>query len=102
MAQNHTLTLCTAGWKFVEPKGGPTMIQWGPKIETGYSTNPQLFKKVNGEFDETTNKANEETAIVNNLANELEKIRNREYQEVTIIAEPGETVDLTEYFGETN
>ena len=102
MAQNHTLTLCTGEWKYIEPKGGATMIPWGPKIETGYSTNPQLFKKVNGEFDETTNKANENTAIVNNLANELEKIRNREYQEVTIIAEPGETVDLTEYFGETN
>ena len=100
MAQNHTLTLCTRDWKYIEPKGGAAMIPWGPKIETGYSTNPQLFKHVNGEFDETINKANENTSIVNNLANELEKIRNREYQEITIIAEPGETIDLTEYFGE--
>ena len=102
MAQNHTLTLCTGDWKYIEPKGGASMIPWGPKIETGYSTSPQLFKHVNGEFDETSNKANENTAIVNNLANELEKIRNREYQKITIIAEPGETLDLTEYFGESS
>ena len=29
----------------------------------------------------------------------MEKIRNRQYDEVTIIAEPGETIDLTQYFG---
>ncbi|MBO7230240.1 MAG: sulfatase-like hydrolase/transferase [Bacteroidaceae bacterium] len=102
MAQNHTLTLCTGDWKYIEPKGGAAMIPWGPKIETGYSTNPQLFKHVNGEFDETSNKANENTAIVNNLANELEKIRNRKYQDITIIAEPGEAIDLTQYFGEAD
>ena len=100
MAQNHTLTLCTAGWKFVEPKGGPTMIQWGPKIETGYSTNPQIFKHVNGEFDENRNMASNNAPVVENLTTQLEKIRNRQYEEVTIIAEAGETIDLTEYFGE--
>ena len=100
MAQNHTLTLCTAGWKFVEPKGGPTMIQWGPKIETGYSTNPQIFKHVNGEFDENQNMASNNAPVVENLTTQLEKIRNRQYEEVTIIAEAGETIDLTEYFGE--
>ena len=99
MAQNHTLTLCTAGWKFIEPKGGPTMIQWGPKIETGYSTNPQIFKHVNGEFDETQNMAAGNATVVENLTAQLEKIRNRQYEEITIIAEPGETIDLTEYFG---
>ena len=100
MAQNHTLTLCTAGWKFVEPKGGPTMIQWGPKIETGYSTNPQIFKHTNGEFDENRNMASQNAAVVENLTTQLEKIRNRQYNEIAIIAEPGETIDLTQYFGE--
>ena len=100
MAQNHTLTLCTAGWKFVEPKGGPTMIQWGPKIETGYSTNPQIFKHTNGEFDENRNMASQNAAVVENLTTQLEKIRNRQYNEIAIIAEPGETIDLTPYFGE--
>ena len=102
MAQNHTLTLCTKDWKFIEPKGGSTMITWGPKIETGYSTSPQLFKHVNGEFDEKNNKASENTAIVENLASELEKVRNRQYEAITIIAEPGERIDLTEYFDNTD
>ena len=100
MAQNHTLTLCTPSWKIIEPKGGPTMIQWGPKIETGYSTDPQLFEHTNGEFNENSNKASNNTAILENLTNELEKIRNRQYEGITIIAEPGETIDLTQYFGE--
>ena len=100
MAQNHTLTLCTGGWKFVEPKGGPTMIQWGPKIETGYSTNPQIFQHVNGEYDENQNMASSNAAVVENLTAQLEKIRNRQYDEITIIAEPGEAIDLTPFFGE--
>ena len=99
MAQNHTLTLCTAGWKFIEPKGGATMIQWGPKIETGYSTNPQIFKHTNGEFDENRNMASSDAAVVENLTLQLEKIRNRQYEEITIIAQPGDAIDLTPYFG---
>jgi hypothetical protein len=99
MAQNHTLTLCTAGWKYIEPKGGAAMIPWGPKIETGYSTNPQLFGFVDGEYDETTNKASANQAVVNNLRDELEKIRNSSYNGTTIIAETGEIIDLTAYFG---
>ena len=99
MAQNHTLTLCTASWKFVEPKGGPAMIQWGPKIETGYSTNPQIFKRVNGEFYENRNMATENATVVENLSTQLEKIRNRQYDEVTIVAQQGEAIDLTQYFG---
>ena len=99
MAQNHTLTLCTAGWKFIEPKGGATMIPWGPKIETGYSTSPQIFKHINGEFDENRNMASSNAAVVENLSTQLEKIRNRQYEEISIIALPGETIDLTQYFG---
>ena len=100
MAQNHTLTLCTPSWKFIEPKGGPTMIQWGPKIETGYSTDPQLFEHTNGEFNENSNRAPDNATVAGNLASELEKIRNRQYEGITIIATQGETIDLTQYFGE--
>jgi hypothetical protein len=75
------------------------MIQWGPKIETGYSTNPQIFKRTNGEFNESQNMASSNAAVVDNLSTQLEKIRNRQYDEVTIIAGPGETIDLTQYFG---
>lgn len=75
MAQNHTLTLRTPQWKFIEPKGGAAMIPWGPKIETGYSTSPQLFQRVNGEYDETTNKASQHPTITDSIATELERIR---------------------------
>ena len=99
MAQNHTLTLRTPTWKYIEPKGGAAMIPWGPKIETGYSTSSQIFKSVNGEYDETSNKANEYPSVVENLKVELEHIRNSTCGEVTIMAEAGETIDLTAYFG---
>ena len=51
-ASNHTLSLRTAEWKYIEPKGGPAMVPWGPKIETGYLLVPQLYDmSVEGERD---------------------------------------------------
>lgn len=76
MAANHTLSLIMFGWKYIEPKGGPAMVPWGPKIETGYSTVPQLYKTVDGELDENNNVAAENPTIVNGLKEELERIRN--------------------------
>lgn len=76
MAQNHTLSLVFPEWKFIEPKGGLAMIPWGPKIETGYMTVPQLFKLVDGEYDETVNVAAEYPAVVESMQEMLEKIRN--------------------------
>ena len=76
MAANHTLSLIMFGWKYIEPKGGPAMVPWGPKIETGYSTEPQLYKMVDGEFDENNNVAAEYPTLVNGLKGELERIRN--------------------------
>ena len=29
-ASNHTLSVRTKDWKYIEPNGGPKMIQWGP------------------------------------------------------------------------
>ena len=81
MAQNHTLTLRTATWEYIEPKGGAAMIPWGPQIETGYSTSPQIFQRVNGEYDEANNKASSHPTIVDSLRNELEKIRTKGTQE---------------------
>ena len=53
------------------------MIPWGPKIETGYSTSPQIFRYTNGEYDEQNNRASEYPNVVNNLRNQMEKIRNK-------------------------
>ena len=84
MAQNHTLTLRTAEWKIIEPKGGAAMIPWGPKIETGYSTTPQLFKQVNGAFDETHNVAPEHPTLVERLSTLMEHIRHARYEAVSM------------------
>lgn len=64
-ASNHTLSLRTPEWKFIEPKGGPAMVPWGPKIETGYSTVSQLYDmRVVGESE---NVAEHNPAIVEQL-----------------------------------
>ena len=80
MASNHTLSLIFCGWKYIEPKGGPAIVPWGTSIETGYSTEPQLYKKVNGEFDETKNLASENPNMLKVMQKMLEDIRtNRNF-----------------------
>lgn len=48
-SSNHVLSIRTKDWKYIEPNDGPSMITWGPKIETGNSSTPQLYEmeKVN-------------------------------------------------------
>lgn len=80
MAANHTLSLIFFGWKYIEPKGGPAMVPWGPRIETGYSTEPQLYKMVDSEFDEKNNLADENPSVLNFARGLLEGIRkNRKH-----------------------
>ena len=76
MAANHTLSLISDEWKYIEPKGGPSMVPWGPKIETGYSVEPQLYRRVAGEYDECVNVARENDSIVQAMRHKLEHIRN--------------------------
>ncbi len=47
LAANHTLSVRTKEWKYIEPSDGPKMIQWGPKIETGNHPTPQLYEMKN-------------------------------------------------------
>lgn len=42
-ASNHTLSVRTKDWKYIEGSDGPKMVPWGPKIETGYLATPQLY-----------------------------------------------------------
>ena len=42
-AANKTLSLRSKDWKYIEPSNGGPMITWGPKIETGYLSRPQLY-----------------------------------------------------------
>lgn len=75
MASNHTLSLIKDGWKYIEPKGGPAMVPWGVRIETGYSFEPQLYRMVDGEFDETRNCASEEPDVLKCMQETLELVR---------------------------
>lgn len=43
-SSNHVLTLRTREWKYIEPNDGSPMITWGPKIETGNCSTPQLYR----------------------------------------------------------
>ncbi len=43
MAANRCLTLRTPHYKYISPSDGGPMITWGPKIETGYKPQPQLY-----------------------------------------------------------
>ena len=74
-ASNHTLSLRTKSWKYIEPKGGPKMVPWGPEIETGYSLQPQLYDmSVEGE---KVNVADRYIAITNEMARLLSLLKSR-------------------------
>lgn len=42
-AADKTLSLCTPDWKYIAPSPHGPMITWGPKVETGYLSTPQLY-----------------------------------------------------------
>lgn len=46
-AANHTLSVRTKEWKYIEPNDGSPLITWGPKIETGNFPTPQLYEMKN-------------------------------------------------------
>ena len=70
MAQNRSLHIRSKRWKYIKPCDGPAMIQWGPKVETGYKKTPQLFdmKKDPGE---TINVADKYPKIVQRMEDVL-------------------------------
>jgi len=37
------LSYVKENWKYIEPQEGPQFIPWGPVIETGFETSPQLY-----------------------------------------------------------
>ena len=74
-AANHTLSVRTPNWKFIEANDGPTMIQWGLKIETGNLATPQLYKmNVVGEQENVATQHPEELFKLENI---LRKVRNQ-------------------------
>ena len=77
-ASNHTLSVRTKDWKYIEPNDGPKMITWGPKIETGNSSIPQLYDMTKAYEQE--NLAEKNPAKLFELQTILRKVRNKTYR----------------------
>ena len=73
-ASNHTLSVRTKDWKYIEPNDGPAMITWGPKIETGNLSTPQLYHVVD-DVAEQKNVASLHPDLVFELQNILRHVR---------------------------
>lgn len=73
-AANHTLSVRTKGWKYIEPNDGPALITWGPKIETGNLSTPQLYR-IADDVAERDNTASLYPDIVFELQNILRRVR---------------------------
>lgn len=77
MAVNHTLVVRTKKWKYIEPsKRDIPITPWGPNIETGFVTEPQLFKITTDE-GETNNVAAKHPALVKKFQNEIKELRKK-------------------------
>ena len=71
MAANRNISLRTQKWKYIPPCKGAPMVTWGPKIETGYSPEPQLYRGKG----EGRNRASENPEKVQRLQAAIENIR---------------------------
>lgn len=61
---NHTLSVRNREWKFIEPHNGPSGIPWIPEVESGNSTEPQLYYLKKDEHEKVNcAKDNEEKVI---------------------------------------
>lgn len=74
-AANHTLSVRTKDWKYIEGSEGAPMITWGPKIETGYLGTPQLYNMQ--QIGEQENAAAKYPEKVFELEQILRKVRNK-------------------------
>lgn len=72
-AGNHVLSVCNKDWKYIEPNDGPAMITWGPKIETGNLSVPQLYEM--NKVTERENVASRYPDKVFELQNILRRVR---------------------------
>lgn len=77
MASNHNLSLRMGEWKYIAPCKGPSMVPWGPKIETGYSPEPQLYNLKNN--DEKRNRARQHPQIVTKMQAIIDSLKEKDY-----------------------
>jgi len=74
MSNDHTLSVCEEDWKYISPSDGPSMIQWGPKIETGYRPYDQLFSRKE-DPEETRNVAEDYPELVRRFRELVRSLR---------------------------
>lgn len=74
MAANHALVLRSEGWKYIEPSQGAPMITWGPKVETGYLMQPQLFRISDSQYEQN-NLAPDNPILVKKYQDIINKLR---------------------------
>lgn len=74
-ANDHTLSVRTKDWKYIESSNGPKIIPWGPEIETGYQKSPQLFDM--HKVYEQDNEAEKHPEIVYQLQEILKDVRRQ-------------------------
>lgn len=80
LAANHVLSVRTRDWKFIEANDGPAMITWGPKIETGNLSIPQLYNMES--LYEGENVSAQYPEVVFEMQTVLRKLRNNTLKEV--------------------
>ena len=80
-ANDHTLSIRSRQWKYIEPSTSGPMIMWGPLIETGYKNEPQLFAVEDLIPCECENAAEENPEMVEYFQTLLQDIRKGEYSE---------------------
>lgn len=73
-SSDHTMSVRTPEWKYIEPSDMPAKITWGPDVETGNAPLPQLYD-MKADPGETHNVALENPAVVFDLQNILRRAR---------------------------
>lgn len=73
-AANHTLSLRTKDWKYIEPCDNPYKMMPAEQVETGYDDKPQLYR-VAADVHEDHNLATEQPDVVYRLQKLLRTIR---------------------------
>lgn len=71
--QSNTLSVRTPRWKYINPSEGGPRITWGPDVETGYASRPQLYDMQHNNF-ERNNVASENPETVFELQEILRKV----------------------------
>ena len=79
MAADHTLSVRTKQWKYIEPSDNPATLTWpatlaGKPVETGYYPQPQLYD-ITKDIHEEHNVAIDNPQVVFDLQNILRKER---------------------------